>query len=86
MAFKIGQKVICIKDVEWYSDFDGLNYDGPKKDEILTIDFFEDPFHLGFNKYSTTEGYYYENFRPLDEDFVEEVLKMILEQSVPETV
>jgi hypothetical protein len=42
MAFKVGQIVICINGSdEWESYADGSISDGPKKGEILVIDFIE---------------------------------------------
>ena len=84
--FKEGQKVVCIADFEWYSDLDGEMHDGPKYDEILKIDGFDENGHLLFFKYDLVEGYYEQYFKPLELDysFVEEVIKQV--QPQPETV
>lgn len=79
--FRVGQKVVCVADfTQWESYIDGSISHGPKKNEILIIDFIEEfngGFYLGFDKYDTKEGYDPDYFRPLDYGFVEEVLEKI---------
>lgn len=73
MAFKVGDRVVCVYPV-----------DNLVKNEVYTISFLEKNFcilvELEFEP--EFECYYLYRFRKLDYDFVEEVLKQIKQQPV----
>ena len=75
MGFKRGQKVICIKPTH-----------NLVKHEIYTISLIEDDAcRLEELEYEPKwEGYYLFRFKPLDYEFVEEVLSKIKEESLIE--
>lgn len=89
MSFKIGQKVVCVK--EGCAD-GGWVYDGPVKGEICKIDFvrqFLGHTYLVLEGYNTLMGgiervdFNAACFRPVDETFGEEVTES-LEQVLKE--
>ncbi|MES3018188.1 MAG: hypothetical protein V4721_10435 [Bacteroidota bacterium] len=85
MNFYIGQKVVCIASGGWYSANDDRKDPGPKKDEILIVDFLDytpGDFGLGFNKYDTEEGFAIEHFRPLLTDSIEYAEKLVKELEI----
>jgi len=71
--FKVGQKVVCINGI-WYRN--GEPNHGPKKGDTLEIAAFCS-CECGYLKFEEWEGetYYPGSFRPLEEDFAEEVLE-----------
>tara|TARA_R100000781_G_scaffold113591_1_gene82414 strand:+ start:13677 stop:13958 length:282 start_codon:yes stop_codon:yes gene_type:complete len=89
MAFKIGQKVVCVEKLEFYQlEFDlGVRY--PVVGEIYTIrNFYKGYLRFveivnpkinyieGFNEVAFIP----DKFRPLDYEFVEEVIKQVKPQ------
>ena len=89
MGFKVGQKVVCIKEDNVCTCCNSL-LRGPKKHDVITIRCFFSDGGVGFEEYdifkhngiSHNLGWPIENFRPLDYDFVEEVIKQVK----PETI
>ena len=77
--FRVGQKVVCIVRNSWINQKQEYNI-GPGKNEIVTIAetvVFENEMFLGFEEYPPSEGYDAKKFRPLDYDFVEEVIAQV---------
>lgn len=91
MAFKVGEKVVCIKH-DPINKQDGKSYPAPKQNEIVTIEYFEKSGFLGLLEYqeefmtpwNTLERIVYDphTFRKLDYDFVEDVISNLKEQPV----
>lgn len=74
--FKLGQKVVCIKNDMWVTSSSGTPSEGPKYGDVLTIDGFSvqgEWVGLRFVEFKrfTSKGeeysYNYTRFRPLDE-------------------
>lgn len=79
--FKVGQEVVCIKEGKWNNK---NNINMPKHPYygcIYTIVLILENGYLTFNEFPKA-AYNYEEFRPLDYAFVEEVIKQVQ----PETV
>lgn len=81
--FKVGQKAVCVDKVYWYSDIDYLPMDGPRKNEVNTISSMyidaDGDMLIVFEEHdSNGEGYHSIHFRPLNTDWVEEVLESAL--------
>lgn len=91
MNFKVGEKIVCIK-YDPINEQDGKSYPSPKKNEIVTVEYFSDNGFLGLFEYQerfvtpwNTLGriiYDPNTFRKLDYDFVEEVISNLKEEPV----
>lgn len=78
ISFKIGDKVVCIKNAIWHNASWQVAT-GPKYNEDLIIDGFLE-WNKSFLHFTTWHGiqYFHEsNFRKLDFDFVEEVIRQV---------
>lgn len=81
MAFRIGQEVVCIKFYPYNIDTGEIEV-CPLKNEIVTIVAIKSNGWLTLKDYPyylQYEDYYY---KPLNEDFVEEVCEMIMEEEL----
>lgn len=87
MAFKVGQKVVCIRE-NWETvagPHKGRSGFGPKKHDIVEISGlhnYKGDVYLIFIEYGDKDAFTPKNFRPLDYDFVEEVIKQVKPQEV----
>lgn len=84
MAFKVGDKVICVKG---FSDFDNAGFKHefpkPKKDGIYVISQIDQKHRGTFLAFTGFKGFYIEHkFRKLDYDFVEDVISNLKEEPV----
>lgn len=88
--FKIGEKVVCIKQDKWekanenpFTDF--INLPDPIYNEVYTICnifTFNKDVYLYFTELNGTIGYNSKEFRKLDYDFVEDVIKKVTEEPI----
>lgn len=78
--FKVGQRVVCIEE-DNFCPYSQCIVPGPLKDEIYIVGwvgFSENDEHsLGFDEFRNDDCWLAEAFRPVDEDFVYEVIAMI---------
>jgi len=87
--FKIGEKVVCIKQGKWEnanknSLTDLINLPDPIYNKIYTICniFIFKNAYLYFTELNGVIGYNSKEFRKLDYDFVEDVIKKITEKPI----
>ncbi len=81
MSFKVGQKVVCVKQGDWYG-VDAPPNTFPQYDQIYTVDSTrQDSDNSWISIVGWPEEWFVtKNFRALDEAFAEEVLENIKEQ------
>ena len=82
MAFKIGQKVVCIKQGSWEPCYDQVD---PKYNKVYTIFSISENLGVAYLQLLGIDPLrFYDSiqFRPLDYDFVNEVMEMIEEESL----
>lgn len=80
MGFKVGQKVVCIDGVNRITTSGpdkGREGFGPKPHQIVKVSLINDEGFIGFDEYGNQELFDPAFFRPLDYDFVEEVIKQV---------
>jgi len=87
MAFKIGDKVVCIATnwALWDGEhFSGNNHCGPQENEIMVISrlkYFQNKQWLQFDEFSA-DAYDPDNFRKLHDETVEAIIKQVTAKPV----
>ena len=81
---KVGDRVVCISNHDYWENSNGCVNLGPIKDEILPIIRIDSDGGLVFNKYDQNEGYNPKCFRKIEPNFTNALTRKLAEDFIEE--